>query len=66
MEILDKIEAQIEKPREEVSKYAPKTISFMIDPLKIKEVIGKGGETITKIVVATESSVIFFTLLFIF
>ena len=50
LEILDKIEAQIPAPREEVSKYAPKTVTFMIDPLKIKEVIGKGGETITKII----------------
>ena len=50
MEILDKIENQIKEPRKEVSKYAPKTLTFMIDPLKIKEVIGKGGETITKII----------------
>ena len=50
MEILDKIEAQIEKPREEVSKYAPKTMTFMINPDKIKNVIGKGGEMITKII----------------
>ena len=50
MEILDKIEAQIPAPRAEVSKYAPKTVTFMIDPLKIKEVIGKGGETITRII----------------
>ncbi|MBQ2946818.1 MAG: polyribonucleotide nucleotidyltransferase [Bacilli bacterium] len=50
MEILDKIETQIPEPRKEVSKYAPKTVTFMIDPLKIKEVIGKGGETITRII----------------
>ncbi len=50
MEILNKIKAQIPEPRKEVSKYAPKTCVFMIDPLKIKEVIGKGGETITKII----------------
>lgn len=50
MEILDKIESQIEKPREEVSKYAPKTMTFMINPDKIKDVIGKGGEMITKII----------------
>ena len=50
MEILDKIETQIKEPRKEVSKYAPKTVTFMIDPLKIKEVIGKGGETITRII----------------
>ena len=50
MEILDVICAQIPEPRKEVSKYAPKTMTFMIDPNKIKEVIGKGGEMITKII----------------
>ena len=50
MEILDVMEKQIAKPREEVSKYAPKTSIFKINPDKIKEVIGKGGETITKII----------------
>ena len=49
-EILDVMAKQIEKPREEVSKYAPKTMTFMINPDKIKDVIGKGGETITKII----------------
>ena len=50
MQILDVIEAQIPAPRKEVSKYAPKTVIFMIDPEKIKDVIGRGGETITKII----------------
>ena len=50
MEILDKIEATIAEPRKEVSKYAPKTLTFMINPNKIKDVIGKGGEMITKII----------------
>ena len=50
MQILDTIQAQIPEPRAEVSKYAPKTVTFMINPDKIKEVIGKGGETITKII----------------
>lgn len=50
MQILDVIESQISEPRKEVSKYAPKTMTFMINPDKIKEVIGKGGETITKII----------------
>ena len=50
MEILDVMQAQIAEPRKEVSKYAPKTVTFMIIPDKIKEVIGKGGETITKII----------------
>ena len=49
-EILDVITKQIAEPRKEVSKYAPKTMSFMIDPNKIKDVIGKGGEMITKII----------------
>ena len=49
-EILDTIEAEIPEPRKEVSKYAPKTVTFMIDPDKIKDVIGRGGEMITKII----------------
>ena len=50
MQILDVIEAQIPEPRKEVSKYAPKMETFMINPAKIKDVIGKGGEMITKII----------------
>jgi polyribonucleotide nucleotidyltransferase len=50
MEILDVMERQIAEPRKEVSKYAPKVVSFMIKPEQIKDVIGKGGETITKII----------------
>ncbi len=50
MQILDKIEEQIKEPRKEVSKYAPKMETFTIDPMKIRDVIGKGGEMITKII----------------
>ena len=50
LQILDVIEAQIPEPRKEVSKYAPKTCIFTIKPEKIKDVIGRGGETITKII----------------
>ena len=49
-EILKVIEKQIKEPRKEVSKYAPKTMIFTIDPAKIKDVIGRGGEMITKII----------------
>ena len=49
-EILDVMEKQIPAPREDVSKYAPKTDTFMINPSRIKDVIGKGGEMITKII----------------
>ncbi len=50
MQVLDVMSKQIAEPRKEVSKYAPKTVTFMINPDKIKDVIGKGGETITKII----------------
>jgi polyribonucleotide nucleotidyltransferase len=50
LEILDVITKQIKEPRKEVSEYAPKVVSFMIKPEKIKEVIGRGGEIITKII----------------
>ena len=50
MEILKVIKKQIKEPRKEVSKYAPKMETFMINPTKIKDVIGKGGEMITKII----------------
>ena len=43
----------ISKPREEVSKYAPRIVTTTINPEKIKDVIGKGGETINKIISAT-------------
>ena len=49
-QILDVIEKEIKEPRKEVSKYAPKTVTFTINPSKIKDVIGKGGEMITKII----------------
>ena len=49
-EILDVITKQIAEPRKEVSKYAPKTEIFFIKPEKIKDVIGRGGEMITKII----------------
>ncbi len=55
MEILDVITDTIPEPRKEVSKYAPKTVIFMIDPARIKEVIGKGGETITKIILESSN-----------
>lgn len=50
LEILDVMENCISKPRTELSKYAPKIATFNIDPEKIKDVIGRGGEMITKII----------------
>ncbi len=43
----------ISKPREEISKYAPRIVTTQIKVEKIKDVIGKGGETINKIIEAT-------------
>ena len=50
MKVLDVMLDTIKEPRKEVSKYAPKTLTFMVDPEKIKDIIGKGGDTITKII----------------
>ncbi len=50
MFIMNKLLETIKEPRKELSKYAPKIISFMIDPDKIKDVIGSGGKTINKII----------------
>ena len=55
MEILDVMEKEIASPRSEVSEYAPKMETFMINPDKIKDVIGKGGEMITKIICDTSN-----------
>lgn len=50
MHILGIMLDTIKEPRKELSKYAPKIISFNIDPEKIREVIGSGGKVINKII----------------
>ena len=51
VQILDQIMLPcISEPRAEVSEYAPKMITMHIDPDKIRDVIGKGGSVIQKIV----------------
>jgi polyribonucleotide nucleotidyltransferase len=50
MQILENMLATIDKPRDDVSKYAPKMDTFEIDPKKIKDVIGRGGDMINKII----------------
>lgn len=50
MQILDLMHTVIESPREELSPYAPKIATITIKPEKIKDVIGRGGEMITKII----------------
>ena len=53
LEILRLMLKTIKEPRKELSKYAPKIISFNIDPDKIREVIGSGGKVINQIIAET-------------
>jgi len=53
MQILDVLEAAIDKPRDHVSKYAPKIAKIMIPVDKIRDVIGTGGKTINQIIEAS-------------
>ena len=48
--ILEVIKKEISEPRKELSKYAPKIVSFMINPEKIGEVVGPKGSMINKII----------------
>ena len=53
LEIMNKMLAVIPEPRKELSKYAPKIITFKINPDKIREVIGTGGKVINEIIAQT-------------
>ena len=50
LEVLENMQTAITEPRKELSEYAPKIETFTINPEKIKDVIGRGGEMITKII----------------
>ncbi|NLK73626.1 MAG: polyribonucleotide nucleotidyltransferase [Clostridiales bacterium] len=50
MHIMEKMTAVIDKPKSELSPYAPRILSIKIDPDKIREVIGPGGKTINRII----------------
>ena len=54
-QILDLFETVITEPRKELSAYAPKIETFNIDPEKIKDVIGRGGDMITKIILESSN-----------
>ena len=51
--ILHKMLEVLPEPRKNLSKFAPKILSFNIDPEKIREVIGSGGKVINKIIEET-------------
>jgi polyribonucleotide nucleotidyltransferase len=55
MHILDEMGKAIDKPRSEVSPYAPKMTSIEINPERIKDIIGPGGKTIKAIQAETET-----------
>ncbi len=59
MFLLDKINQAIDKPRDQVSQYAPKIITFQIDSTRIGEVIGSGGKMINKITEETNTEINF-------
>ena len=51
--ILESMNAVLDKPREVMSDFAPRFVTFKINPNKIRDVIGKGGATIRSICEAT-------------
>ncbi len=53
LQILDKMATIIAQPRAEMSKYAPRIETIMINPDKIRDVIGPGGKMINKIIAET-------------
>ena len=55
--ILKEMKKVIDKPRSQVSKYAPKTVTINIDPEKIGMVIGSGGKIIKEIQEKTQSEI---------
>ncbi|HEU4914741.1 MAG TPA: polyribonucleotide nucleotidyltransferase [Candidatus Saccharimonadales bacterium] len=55
--ILEHMLSVIAEPRKELSPYAPRVESIKINPDKIREVIGKGGETIQKITAETGAEI---------
>jgi polyribonucleotide nucleotidyltransferase len=57
LHILGKMAEALSAPRQEMSDYAPRIISFSIDPSKIRDVIGKGGATIRAITEETGASI---------
>jgi polyribonucleotide nucleotidyltransferase len=57
MVILDKMDAVISKPREEVSRFAPRITTIKINPDKIRDIIGPGGKMIRKITEETKTSI---------
>ncbi len=57
MKVLEVMNSVIDRPRPEISRYAPRIVSLVIDKDKIGTVIGPGGKTIRKIIDATGATI---------
>ncbi len=57
LKILEEMEKVLPKPRDELSPYAPRTLTLQINPEKIREVIGPGGRVINEIIEKCEVSI---------
>ena len=57
LHILGEMAKGLAEPRDEISEYAPRYVTMKINPEKIREVIGKGGETIRGITEKTGTSI---------
>ncbi|MGQ9708195.1 MAG: polyribonucleotide nucleotidyltransferase [bacterium] len=57
MQVLQVMDAVLERPRPEISRYAPRIVSLLIDRDKIGTVIGPGGKTIRKIIEQTGTTI---------
>ena len=57
LHILEKMDAALGEPRKEMSEYAPRIITFKINPDKIRDVIGKGGVTIRTLTEETGATI---------
>jgi polyribonucleotide nucleotidyltransferase len=55
--VLDKMLAVLPRPRTEMSDYAPRITTILVNPEKIRDIIGKGGSTIRKIVEETGAQI---------
>ena len=53
LQILEKVEKVLARPRPQLSPYAPRILTLQINPEKIREVVGPGGKTINEIIADT-------------
>jgi len=57
LEVLDKMKIALPEPRAEISPYAPRIITLVINPDKVKDVIGPAGKQIKKIISETKAKI---------